>query len=441
MGILGPNGSMDLPGSPAPRDPRFGHLGATLWPLFLGLGSLFFGLALFDRASSLIGIFSTLLLMLFLAWFLAFLVTPVVDAFHDRLPRISRALTATTVYGFVLAALVGGVALVVQVGAAEASDLLGRGAEISARIQDVLNGLQDRIGLSRGIVDLGASFASAQASLFPSLAGALNEQLQTIASTTVLVLGNLFLVVMLSLYAVIDSASILSTIRRFAPADRAEELDLVQRTVSRAFRGFVRIQVTMVAVQTVLTFAVAIFFGLPYLFLVTTSSGLAMFVPVFGPGLALLPPIFVAVAFRGEAALPVLIVLFVVQTVIMNAVLPRLVHRSLGLHPILVVVALLVGAQVAGIWGAFFGIPIAAVTSILVRYVMDKRAIMAAEGIELEEAVAEVRIEDPEAPIEEATRVAAERVIEESEAQPDTFSPPVKERPAAWRLRWPWRRP
>jgi predicted PurR-regulated permease PerM len=49
------------------------------------------------------------------------------------------------------------------------------------------------------------------------------------------------------------------------------------------------------------------------------------------------------------------------QLALINVVSPRIMSRSVGMHPLLVFVAVLVGAKLAGLWGAVFGVPIAAV--------------------------------------------------------------------------------
>ena len=95
-----------------------------------------------------------------------------------------------------------------------------------------------------------------------------------------------------------------------------------------------------------------------------------MLIPFFGPPLALIPPIIGAVLFAGSAAIPVTIILLVVQTVLVNWLQPRLMRGALGLHPILVLVGLLLGAQVAGVWGALFGIPVIAVLWVFVSYAL-----------------------------------------------------------------------
>src|SRR5205814_1986761 len=125
-----------------------------------------------------------------------------------------------------------------------------------------------------------------------------------------------------------------------------------------------RFGINLVAVfnslQAILVTLIWVIFGLPYLFLVATLSALAMFIPFFGPPLALLPPIIAAWFYGSGWFLPITIVLIAVQTVAVNWLQPRLMRGALGMHPILVPVALLVGAQVAGVWGALSGIPVVA---------------------------------------------------------------------------------
>jgi predicted PurR-regulated permease PerM len=134
-----------------------------------------------------------------------------------------------------------------------------------------------------------------------------------------------------------------------------------------------------------------------------------MFVPFFGPPLALLPPLLVAVTFRPEIAVPAIAILVIGQTLLVNVLQPRLMKQHAGIHPILVLIALLLGAQIAGMWGALFGIPIVAAISLLARYVINRRAVNEVEGIDLDEVVAEVQAADPDIPLDEAVSIAADR--------------------------------
>lgn len=387
---------------------------------FLVLGSLFFGLMVADRLISIAGGFSSILLVIFLAWLLSFLVAQAAESIRRRL-GIGRGKAIALVYvGVVI--LVGMLIFdVVQIGAHDAADILGRSTEVTERIHGLLVGAQKSLGLSKGAIDLAATFDQGQHELFATISASLNEQVQAIAGTTLSVLGNLFVIVVLSLYAVVDVDVILGALSRVVPNRYADELALVEQSVGRAFGGFLRTQVILVTIQVILTIVVGLLFGLPYLFLTTVVVAIAMFIPFFGPPLALLPPLLVAVAFRPEVAIPIVLVLLVVQTVLVNVIQPRLMRESAGLHPILVLLALLVGAQVAGLWGALFGIPFVAVLNLLARYIVNRRAVDEVEGINLEDAVAEVRAADPDMPLDEAVAIAAEQAeaIVASQSEPD----------------------
>jgi predicted PurR-regulated permease PerM len=376
--------------------------------VFLVLGSLLFGLLVIDRVITIAGGFSSILLITFLAWLLSFLVAQAADGLRRRL-GIRRGIAIAIVYTAVILFVAVLILDIVQVGAHDAADILGRSAEVTNRIHGLLVGAQKTLGLSKNTIDLAATFDQGQHELFATLSASLNDEVQSIAGTTLTVVGNVFVIVILSVYAVVDVDAILGALSRVVPNRYSEELALVEHTVGRAFGGFLRAQVILVAIQVVLTIVVGLAFGLPYLFLTTLVVGLAMFIPFFGPPLALLPPLLVAVAFRPEVAIPVVLILFVVQTMLVNVVQPRLMRESAGLHPILVLLALLVGAQIAGLWGALFGIPFVAVLNLLVRYLVNRRAVNEVEGINLEDTVAEVRAVDPDIPLDEAVAIAADQ--------------------------------
>jgi len=167
---------------------------------------------------------------------------------------------------------------------------------------------------------------------------------------------------------VMDSQRILARLRSIVPRRYRDEADLLERSIVRAFGGFLRAQLILAVLQAALVAVIGSLFGIPYLFLWGTLSALAMLIPFFGPPLALLPPILGAALFAGDSLLPVAILLLAVQTIIVNWLQPRLMRGALGLHPILVLVGLLIGAQVAGVWGALFGIPVIAVLWVFISY-------------------------------------------------------------------------
>lgn len=334
--------------------------------VFLALGSLYVAFLVIERVLDLLGGFGTILLIVFLAWLLAFVMSALVAGLEERidLPRptivVGSYLAALVVFGFVV--FYTGAAMTQQV-AELARNYPNTERDILGVLADWERGLQ----FGRLRIDLTDLYAGAVAGL-EQIGSQIVEQAQNIAGVTIAALGSLLLIIVISLYMLMDSQRILGRLRAAVPRRYRDEADLFERSIIRAFGGFLRAQLILAIMQALLVGVVGTIFGIPYLFLWGTISALAMLIPFFGPPLALLPPIVGAVLFAGGAAIPVAVILLAVQTVIVNWLQPRLMRGALGLHPILVLVGLLLGAQVAGVWGALFGIPVIAVLWVFVSY-------------------------------------------------------------------------
>jgi predicted PurR-regulated permease PerM len=330
--------------------------------IFLILGSAYFAVLLLQMAFAFLGGFSQIILILFLAWLLAFVMSPVARYLDERLP-VNRPLAVVIAYTLALIGL--GFVLFYAGGAitGEVSRITREFPQTELQIEDTLAGYQRTLGLDSSQINLVDLFHTARSQV-GDIAGAIFDQAEAIARATLATLGALVLILILSLYMLMDSERIWAKVNRAVPRRYSDEVAILERSVARAFGGFLRAQIILAVIQAVLVMVVGTIFNIPYLFLIGTLSTLAMLIPFFGPPLALIPPIVGAWIYTPEGFIPVVIILVAVQTVIVNWLQPRLMQGALGMHPILVLVGLLVGAQVAGVWGALFGIPVIAVLNV-----------------------------------------------------------------------------
>lgn len=375
--------------------------------VFIVLATVYVALLLAALLIDVLGGFTRILLILFVAWLLAFVLSPVVRWITDRL-RVGRGAAIGIVYA---ATLIGSGFLLFYAASALAADLGKMAADFPltrARIEGALGEWSELLSFGNFQPDLVELYRDGEGAIVASAGSVLGE----VPEVTLGVLGSLVLVVILSLYLLADSAAILARFERVVPTRYAAETEMLERTVSTAFGGFLRAQVVLAAIQTLLTIVAVLLLELPYGFLIVSTSALAMLIPFFGPPLALVPPIVATAIFNPGWLIPVALLLLVVQTMLVNYVQPRLMRDALGMHPILVLVGLLVGAQIAGLWGALFGIPILAVLNVFFTYAVNLRAIEEAPAVELDEVLHEVRQEAPDAPPEEVAALAAERAEE-----------------------------
>jgi predicted PurR-regulated permease PerM len=391
---------------------------------FLIIATVYVTLLLIGLLVQVLGGFTQILLIIFVAWLLAFILSPVVAAIVDR-GWLRRGAAIGVVYALTLV----GSGFLLFYAASSIGASMGEMAEdfplTRARIEGTLRGWEDAISFGRFEPDLIGLYRDVEATAVRVAGSALGE----VPSVTVAVLGALVLVIILSLYMLADSVGILAKLNRVIPSRYADEAEILERTVARAFGGFLRAQVILAAVQTALTIGVVLLAELPYGFLIVAISALAMLIPFFGPPLALVPPIVATAIFNPDWLLIVAPLLLVVQTVLVNYLQPRLMHEALGMHPILVLVGLLVGSQIAGLWGALFGIPILAVLNVFFTYAINLRAIEETPAVEVEEMLEEVRRDAPDASPEELVAMAADRVEEDQAEDPVALSPVAEERP------------
>jgi predicted PurR-regulated permease PerM len=119
----------------------------------------------------------------------------------------------------------------------------------------------------------------------------------------------------------------------------------------------------MGVVYFLIALATNLLLGLPLAALSSVSAGFLQAIPFFGPFLSWAPPVVVALLLQPSAALPTVILMGIGWIVVMNVLQPRIMQDAVGIHPIVVLGSVLVGSRIAGIPGAIFGIPIAAVVS------------------------------------------------------------------------------
>jgi predicted PurR-regulated permease PerM len=390
---------------------------------FFVSGGVVFCLLIIGQVLSFLGAFGGIITMCFLAWLLAFVVSPLVDGAAARL-HISRSLAIGLVYVGVAAILIGLVAVAASFGVNEVQSLVNRSDEATATIGASLASLQRQFGISTATIDLAALFRQAEARVLPELKTAMVNNSGAIAANVASIFTTLSIILVLSVFIVSDASGLQAKWRRVMPNRFETQLDLFDRSVGRAFRGFLWLQVVLIAIQLVLTLVVGLVFGLPYLFLICLASALCMPIPFVGSALALFPPILVAAAFVPGALLPVAVVVFFGQMAIMHYAVPRIMKKTSGVHPLITILSVLAGAQIAGIPGAIFGLPIAAVISILANYAINLAAVSEVEGVDMAQVVAAISAADPEATPEEVMAEAADQAEAIYAAQQEEHTEP-----------------
>ena len=320
------------------------------------------GFVVLGFVAGVLSFFSDVLFLFFLAWLLAFAILPLITLLHRLVPRVPEAVAVIVVYFAIVGLLL---TVLVQASASLATSIgqfIADAPRLVDQLTNVLTDIQDRLvglGFNVNLVDQ----APVIVQNLQHWAGELVGPVQQLAVASIGVLGNILIVVILSIYIAVDREDAAAFVYRLVPPGQTHTARLVQSSVSRSFGGFLRTQLIMGAAFGVLTMVVNIIFGLPYAGVTIVTAAVLHAIPFFGPFVSWAPPVFVALLAAPNVVVPVLIVMVIGWLLTMNVLQPRLMAGAVGIHPIVVLGSVVVGAKIAGIAGAVFGIPIAAVLS------------------------------------------------------------------------------
>ncbi|MCU0504573.1 MAG: AI-2E family transporter, partial [Chloroflexi bacterium] len=315
--------------------------------------------------------FGDIILVFFLAWLIAFMVTPLANLLARYVPLVNRAIAVVVVYVVLIAVVAVVVVYLAAVLASSVSSFLENLPEYQQDLPTILAPLQERLASVGLNVDL-VALANGVVDWFRQNATEILNVIQSVAVASIGIAGNAIIVFFLSIYIAVDRDRIVSFLYRLVPPRFGDEARLFQVSVGKSFGGFIRSQVTQGVIFAALAAATSLLLGLQFTALTASLSGLLQAIPFFGPFISWAPPVIVAVFTKPEAILPALLIMGVGWFLTMNVIQPRLMAGALSIHPIVVLGSVIVGSKVAGIAGAVFAIPIAAVASAFFFYYLQR---------------------------------------------------------------------
>ncbi|OGG56321.1 MAG: hypothetical protein A3F84_01645 [Candidatus Handelsmanbacteria bacterium RIFCSPLOWO2_12_FULL_64_10] len=306
--------------------------------------------------------FGDLILLFVFAWVISFLLEPVVGGLQRWLPRAAAVLL---VYSTLLIALTSSVVLLVPVLVSQTQTAAERLPELDNLFRRFADSVADGLA-TRGVTlaDYTGQLVSPLAAIGPWIVA----NAVTLATATATILTQVLLTLILSLYFMFDGARLGQKFVAAFPSKRRDEVAYFVVSVNRAFTAFLRGQIIQAGVYGLGIAFIMIGAGLPFAALASVLGGISIFIPFLGPVLGTVVPIVIAlIADAGKAWLVALLTIGL-NTIVINVVAPKVMSREIGLSPVLVLAAVIIGARVGGPWGALFGIPIAAVISTMISF-------------------------------------------------------------------------
>jgi predicted PurR-regulated permease PerM len=134
-------------------------------------------------------------------------------------------------------------------------------------------------------------------------------------------------------------------------------------------------QLVLMFIIFVLDFTALSIFHIPYALILAMLAGILEIVPYLGPIISATLASIIGFFISPITGLIVLGVLTTIQQIESHIIVPQVMKKAVGLNPVVVILALLIGAQLGGVLGAILAVPLATSLSVIIGDLVDKNEI------------------------------------------------------------------
>jgi predicted PurR-regulated permease PerM len=256
---------------------------------------------------------------------------------------------------------------------------------------DVLPGNGAGTG-ARFSVDLAGGIAEALRETSRGLSGRVGDVVALSRAVLAGAFSTLFFLVllfMLTAFISMDAPRIVHFVETLVPLDWRDDVRRLLHGIDTGLAGVVRGQLTIMMVNGTLTLAGLLILKIPFAFALSALATLLYVVPIFGTILSTVPIVLLALGRGGTSmallALGWVLVIHALETYVLN---PKIMGDAAKIHPVLIVLALVVGERTWGLVGALLAVPMASVFVAVFRFLHKK----------LDQLDARARAAEPEGP-------------------------------------------
>lgn len=179
-------------------------------------------------------------------------------------------------------------------------------------------------------------------------------------------MAEIVFILVLAFYFMVDGNRMRAGFARVFPREHQAKIRFVEDTVSQVLGSYVRSQLIMAALMGFSAGLGCWVLGVRYPAVIAGTAFVAELVPLVGPFLAAIPAMLIAI-FQSFGLMVEVTFFFVFMQMAENAIIrPRITGPMVGLHPVEALLALVVGAQTAGFWGALFAVPAVGIAVVLI---------------------------------------------------------------------------
>ncbi|MDD3007069.1 MAG: AI-2E family transporter [Candidatus Pacebacteria bacterium] len=200
------------------------------------------------------------------------------------------------------------------------------------------------------------------------LSTALKNAASYLLSGALGLLGGIFsavLIAVISFYLVLEDDGIEKFARAVMPKTTQPQCMRIIKEIEKKLGQWFVGQVTLGIIIGALSFIGLSLIGVPYALVLALIAGTLELIPYIGPILSAIPAILIAATISPTIAVFTFVLYFFIQEFENYLIVPKVMEKSVGLHPVIIIIAAVIGGQLAGIAGMILAVPIATIAFIV----------------------------------------------------------------------------
>jgi len=178
----------------------------------------------------------------------------------------------------------------------------------------------------------------------------------------------IILIPVLAFYFTLDSRTLKREFVALAPRRARRKAFAILRQINCIMRSYVVGQIILCVIAGVVVWVLLSLAHMRYALILSVFAGIARAVPIIGPIVSGFVIVLLATIKSPVLGFDIFVVFALLHFVESKFIMPKLIGHRMELHPALIIIVLLIGAEFFGILGMFLAAPVASIVRILVRY-------------------------------------------------------------------------
>ena len=301
-----------------------------------------------------------ILAIVFIAWVLASALDPLVDKLQQY--KIPRFVSILAIYLLLLLILSLTFFLIIPPVAQEITVLTKEFPKYYQPVIDFINNFKKTSveygyfdNVQKALEGFGNTLTSITSGIYNAATGFIGGLIMV------------FAVLVITFYMTIQEEGIKNFLLLIVPAHYqpfiVQKINKIQKKLGSWLWGQI---VVMICVGVLSAIALKII-GVPYVLVLAIFAGFCEFIPIIGPIISAVPAVLFSLTAMGDSPLkPILVIIayIVIQQLENQILVPKIMNKAVGLNPIIVIITMLIGAKLGGVFGIILAVPAATIIGI-----------------------------------------------------------------------------